>query len=185
MRILFVCSGNTCRSPLAVAAWKLAIHELKSHPDPSASRGVAALEDVEVSSAGLCAQPGARAARFAEVVAREWGISLENHRARLWMPQHADADLIVTMTRDQSELLQSHFDLEPTRVRVLGTYLPHAERIASSSRLAPLWGSDFAPAPPCFDILDPYGGSLEGYQECARHIRRAVTSLVRAVAVGS
>jgi protein-tyrosine-phosphatase len=146
---------------------------------------VSALEQVEVSSAGLCAQPGARAAHFAQVVAREWGTSLDEHRARLFMPEHTGADLIVTMTRDQCELLQTHFDLEPSRVRVLGTYLPHAERTACSSRLAPLWGHDYAPAPLCSDILDPFGGSLEGYQECARHIRRAVSLLVRAVAVQS
>lgn len=69
MRLLFVCTGNTCRSALAeVLARREAIE-----------RGLA---DVEVSSAGTSAWDGSPASDGALLVALERGLDLSSHRAQ-------------------------------------------------------------------------------------------------------
>ncbi len=85
MRLLFVCTGNTCRSPMAeVVARSLA-----------AERGVAALQ---ISSAGTSAWDGASASDGALLVAMEHGLDLGAHRARqLSRDAVASADLILVM----------------------------------------------------------------------------------------
>lgn len=69
MRLLFVCTGNTCRSPLAEA---LARRE-------AIERG---LGDVEISSAGTSAWDGAPASDGALLVAMERGLDLASHRSQ-------------------------------------------------------------------------------------------------------
>ena len=84
-KLLFVCTGNTCRSPMAEG---IARDELRR-------RG---WKNVEVASAGLAAATGERATREAVVVARRAGVTLDRHRSRPLTPEvAADADLILAM----------------------------------------------------------------------------------------
>lgn len=69
MRLLFVCTGNTCRSALAEA---LARRE-------AIERG---LGDVEIASAGTSAWDGAPASDGALLVAMERGLDLASHRSQ-------------------------------------------------------------------------------------------------------
>ncbi|HEX8463881.1 MAG TPA: hypothetical protein VF627_04620 [Abditibacterium sp.] len=182
MQIVFVCSGNTCRSPLALTAWHLATRRIAAE-----ARGSVSLTGISATSAGLCASPGAGAARHTLEVAREWSTDLSEHRAQLFRPQHARADLIVTMTRDQADVLRSHFEVGEEQVQLLGSYVPRAVRRAEAARLAPLWGSDAALTFLTHqtneaDILDPFGSSLEAYQECGAQIRRCVWELAHVLA---
>jgi protein-tyrosine-phosphatase len=86
MNLLFVCSGNTCRSALAEAlARKIA-----------ARRGIA---DLNVSSAGTNAWDNSPATDEALLVGMERGLDLTGHRARKLTPAIvAEADLIFVMT---------------------------------------------------------------------------------------
>lgn len=85
MHVLFVCTGNTCRSPLAEG---LARQRL-------AERGVS---DVVVSSAGTAAWPDAPASDGSLLVALEHDIDLSGHRARLLSRELVEqADLVLTM----------------------------------------------------------------------------------------
>ncbi len=88
MHILFVCTGNTCRSPLAAV---LLQHALEA-------RGVAG--QVTVASAGTGAWDGAPASEGAYLVGIEQGVDLSSHRARLLTRELvSSADLILVMSR--------------------------------------------------------------------------------------
>lgn len=125
-KILFVCTGNTCRSPMAQA---IALELLRS-------RGLT--DRYQVSSAGLSAWPGAPASPQAREALAMAGIELEGHRSsQLTVEQVRQADLILTMTAAQKRtLLQSYPEAEG-KVFLLREYA-EAGVSASSSEMARL-----------------------------------------------
>ncbi len=86
MRVLFVCSGNTCRSPLAEAI-------------TARSASECGRTDVTVSSAGTNAWDGSPASDGALLIGIERGLDLSGHRARRLTQEIIDAsDLILVMS---------------------------------------------------------------------------------------
>jgi protein-tyrosine-phosphatase len=86
MNILFVCSGNTCRSPLAEALARRIAND----------RGI---KDLKIASAGTNAWDNATATDEALLVGMERSVDLSSHRARrLTAEIVSDADLIFVMT---------------------------------------------------------------------------------------
>jgi len=84
-KILFVCSGNTCRSPLAEGIGK----RLLEHTVDSG---------VEVLSAGTSTVDGCPASAHSVTVARDHGIDISDHQSRfLNATLVREVDLIVTM----------------------------------------------------------------------------------------
>lgn len=99
MRIVFVCTGNTCRSSMAEALARKWLE--KKAPDRT---------DVIFTSAGLAAFPGSPASSQAVEVMRESGIELKDHKATLFSSETVEKnDLILTVTkRHKQQILQSY-----------------------------------------------------------------------------
>ena len=86
MHVLVVCTGNTCRSPMAEALLK---RELE----------VLGRTDVTVSSAGVAAYEGAKASAYAVEVLREEGIDLSQHRSRPATREMLESATVLCMTQ--------------------------------------------------------------------------------------
>ena len=90
LRLLFVCTGNTCRSPMAEAIARRFADE----------RGL----DVTASSAGTSAWEGAPASDGALLVTLEQGLDLSVHRAQVLSRELvAAAELILVMSPHHGE----------------------------------------------------------------------------------
>lgn len=110
-RVLFVCTGNTCRSPLAEVMLRQLLEE----------RGLG--DAITVSSAGVGAAAGAPAAESARKVAEERGLRLDGHRSRPVDEEIlAQADLVLTMTAAHQELLRRRFPRYAHAVYTLKEY---------------------------------------------------------------
>jgi protein-tyrosine phosphatase len=142
--VLFVCTGNTCRSPMAEALCKKLLADRHAcKPEELGQRGFL------VYSAGLAAMMGMEASPEAVTVVRDLGGDLSGHHSQpLTADLLAQADHLFTMT-------QSH-------LRTLLAFCPEG---ATQPRLLASDGSD---------IADPIGGEPEVYRECAGQILRCL-----------
>lgn len=96
--ILFVCSGNTCRSPMAEAITRRILSEKLAVPEPELEK-----KGVSVVSAGSFAMPGSRATPQAVEAVRDLGADLSHHRSRpLTVELIHQADMIFTMGRNHA-----------------------------------------------------------------------------------
>ncbi|WP_345815072.1 low molecular weight protein-tyrosine-phosphatase [Paraburkholderia sp. PREW-6R] len=102
-RVLVVCAGNICRSPMAAALLEQT------------------LETAAVASAGLTALIGYEADPMAVSLMSERGLDIRPHRARQlvgWMV--ASADLVLTMDQRQKQHVERGYPLSRGRVFRLG-----------------------------------------------------------------
>lgn len=138
--IVFVCTGNTCRSPMAEALCKAILARRLGCPiDRLEEQGCV------IRSAGVSASNGAPAAAHAAEIVRRRGGSLEHHRSRRMIPAMAlQADVVFAMTADHLRLL--------------------VEQVPSVEPRAYLLDPDGQ------DLDDPYGGDLETYEHAAAMI---------------
>ncbi|HVE32411.1 MAG TPA: low molecular weight protein arginine phosphatase [Gemmatimonadaceae bacterium] len=149
MRILFVCTGNTCRSPLSEAiARKIAIE-----------RG---LTDVESMSAGTSAHDGAPASDGALLVGMERNMDLGGHRAQtLNRDLVRQADLILAMGPHHLERIEALGGAG--RSYLLSDYASHG---ASSRPISDPIGAE----------LDVYRATADELEEEIRRVLDRITA---------
>jgi protein-tyrosine-phosphatase len=151
MRILLVCTGNTCRSPMAEVLLRRALAE-------------AGVEGVEVASAGTGAFGGEPASEGSYLVALENGLDLAGHRARAVTRELlADTDLALAMGRGHLRKLE-----------LLGG-------AGRSHLLAEYAGAEGDPevSDPVGGPIEGYRATFEHLQELTRRVAKRIAEEVR------
>lgn len=110
MNVLFVCTGNTCRSSMAEGLARALASEM-------------GLKNIYFSSAGTLAWPGEGASPHAVQVLADQGIEIAAHRATLLTPELiAGADLVLTMTASHRQRVLQVMPESQDKVFTLGTF---------------------------------------------------------------
>ena len=118
MELVFICTGNVCRSSMAEG---LARHMWEER--------WGARRDLTVSSAGVAAWPGETASPQAVFALGEKGIDLRDHRSRPLSSEIMDqAGLILAMTRSHKEIILEHFPEASNKVFMLAEYAGLGEK---------------------------------------------------------
>lgn len=137
--ILFVCTGNLCRSPMAAGLLRQRL----------ADEG---LDDrYEVSSAGVWARDDQPASKHAVAVMAERGIDIGQHRAHTITAQDVSlASLILVMSREHEEMIRNTWPQYEWKVHRL------SEMMGKRKNISDPYGGTIEEYRQCADIISDY-----------------------------
>ena len=155
-RILFVCTGNSCRSVMAQGLMQALLKR-------------AGIETIRVESAGVFAIDGMSPTRETQRVLQDVGVDCADHRARVLTTEMIqEADLIFVMEQFQADEILRRLSSAKGKVQLLKPY--------GLSQQDPMDNPN---------IPDPIGKPLEVYEVCFAEIREAVERVVKSLGVHS
>jgi protein-tyrosine-phosphatase len=153
-KVLFVCTGNTCRSPMAEGILKSALKK----------KGV---RHVDVSSAGTHGLHFAPASVFGAQIAKQKGVDLFRHRSReLTADMIKGANLILVMAQEHLDHISRIAPNAVNKTFLLRTFA----RVRGASNRG---GEEIDPS-----VKDPIGGSLEEYQRSFSEIETEIERIL-------
>jgi protein-tyrosine-phosphatase len=153
LKILFVCTGNTCRSSMAEAIAKQKIKEMD----------LPGKFNIKIMSAGTGAFPGCPASPLAVEVLKRKNIDLSGHKSqRITADMLKEADYIFTMTviQKQQVLFMDPAAKGKTFTLKEFAYGDHA------------WNTN---------IDDPFGGDEDCYEECREQLAEAISIILEKI----
>ena len=162
--ILFVCTGNTCRSAMAEALFK---HILANKGDE--------FKDIKIISAGIYAWEGDKASPGAVEVLKEKGIDVIEHSSTLLIPKLVEeADLVLTMTLNHKRAVLHMCPEAKEKAYTLKEYILND----GDKKLHESDTSDISSEEINYDIRDPYGQSVDVYRESLKEIEEYLQKLI-------
>ncbi len=157
--ILFVCTGNTCRSPFAEFMMRKLLEERLG--DDAASK-------IRISSAGTYAFSGVEPPPDAQRSAREFDVDLSPHRSRsIHLSMMEAADLILCMTAMHKAHLVARFPWFEDRIFILKKY--------AGGRYSQ---GEMETTDESFDIDDPIGKGIGEYRKVFGEIREYMDGII-------
>jgi len=148
--LLFVCTGNTCRSAMAEAMLRTKLRKGSTWT---------------VASAGTGTLHGGPASYNSVAVAKEIGIDLTRHRSRALTPALVrSADIIVPMTSGHFDYIVLRCPEAREKILLMGSFLHPNSNPAAPSDIP--------------DIDDPCGGTLDDYRQTRDEILCAIPNLI-------
>jgi protein-tyrosine-phosphatase len=154
-KVLFVCSGNTCRSPMAKELFTRFL---------SCREGGSLAYEYQASSAGIWAADGLPASPEAlEVMGEEYAIDLSGHRSRRLNQELVDeADLILVMTRDHYHQMVERYQSSRDKTFILSEWAGYQGQ----------------------EVSDPFGMGKESYKRSAEQLESMLEGVIKKLSRG-
>ncbi len=150
-KIMFVCTGNICRSAMAHHYMQKRVYDLKRE------------NEIVVSSCGTSAVSGDVSTKNAILAMKDYSVDLTNHRAtNMFDIDIENYDLILCMTEQHKYNILAYFPKLKEKVFTLKEYV---------------LGKDIEN----IDIDDPWGYNLSIYKSCAKEIVDCVDKLLEMI----